>query len=326
VVNAGGHGFYRVRYAPEVRERLVARLSELAPLERYGLVADLWAFVLAGDEPAAAYLDFVRTLGTEEEPVIWEAMLGGLDAIDRYAAAGDAVAPLVRDLAGPQAAELGWSARRREGDLERRKRRVLLTALGRLGQDPATRQMAREVFARVGKKPGSIDPDVERAAVIIVAGSGTAEEYEQCLERYRGAGTPQEEMAYLRALPLFPDRSLAEQTLERVLAGEIRSQDAPAIVAGVLGNGVVGDAGWEFVSGRWDEITAALPPITLRRVLEGIPGLATFGLEEEVAEFFAQHPVRGGGRFQAQQLERLRVRAAFRDREAGRVGPAGPGS
>src|SRR6266446_6353190 len=39
VVNEGGHSFYRVRYAPEVLERLVRRLADdLAPIERFNLV------------------------------------------------------------------------------------------------------------------------------------------------------------------------------------------------------------------------------------------------------------------------------------------------
>src|SRR5438093_2865945 len=43
VVNEGGHGFYRVRYAPELLERLVRQLDDLAPIERFNLVNDTWA-------------------------------------------------------------------------------------------------------------------------------------------------------------------------------------------------------------------------------------------------------------------------------------------
>src|SRR5207249_2888680 len=58
VVNEGGHGFYRVRYAPELLERLVRRLADdLAPIERFNLVNDAWAVTVAGlgsltDDPA----------------------------------------------------------------------------------------------------------------------------------------------------------------------------------------------------------------------------------------------------------------------------------
>jgi puromycin-sensitive aminopeptidase len=43
VVNAGGHGFYRVRYGPDLLAALIGRLTSLTPLERYGLLDDAWA-------------------------------------------------------------------------------------------------------------------------------------------------------------------------------------------------------------------------------------------------------------------------------------------
>src|SRR5207244_2008615 len=48
LVNEGGHGFYRVRYAPELLERLLRQVpGGLAPIERFNLVNDAWAAVLA---------------------------------------------------------------------------------------------------------------------------------------------------------------------------------------------------------------------------------------------------------------------------------------
>ena len=49
LVNTEGTGFYRVRYAPDLRAALVAHAqTDLSPIERYGLVDDAWAAVLAG--------------------------------------------------------------------------------------------------------------------------------------------------------------------------------------------------------------------------------------------------------------------------------------
>ena len=57
VVNAGGHGFYRVRYAAPLLHRLTpVMMHQLAPIERYGLVDDTWAAVLAGTTSATRLL------------------------------------------------------------------------------------------------------------------------------------------------------------------------------------------------------------------------------------------------------------------------------
>jgi puromycin-sensitive aminopeptidase len=319
VANAGGHGYYRVRYAPELREELLGRLASLDPLERFGLIADEWAFVLAGDEPAAEYVAMAAEFRRETEPVIWEALLGGFDALHRFLGLADrpAIAAAVEDLVSEQADRLGWEPARREDDLVRRRRRTLHTARGTLAGHGPTREQARDVFDRIGKKAGGVDPDAARAAVAIVAATGTSGEFEECADRYRTAATPQDEMRYLRALAEFPLPDLVARTFDMVLSGAIRSQDGPGIVGRLLANRGAGDAAWRILAVRWDDLMGVMPPLTAKRILDGVPALAAFGLEAEVEAFFAEHPIRAGGRYLQQQLERLRVRAALRDRENG---------
>ena len=319
VANAGGHGFYRVRYAPELREEILARLDGLDPLERYGLIADEWAFVLAGDTRAAAYVALAPAFRHESEPVIWEALLAGFEALHRFLGLADrpAIAAAVGDLVAEQAERLGWEPHRREDGLVRRRRRILLTARGTMAGHGPTREQARDVFERIGKKAGSVDPDAARAAIAIVAATGTAGEFDECVRRYREAATPQDEMRYMRALAEFPHPDLVARTLDMVLSGAIRSQDGPGIVGRLLANRGSGDAAWRMMGTRWEELLEAMPPLTAKRILDGVPSLAAFGLEAEVAAFFADHPIRAGGRYLQQQLERLFVRAALRDREEG---------
>ena len=53
VVNHGGHGFYRVAYDAALRERLTEAAAQgLSTVERYALVDDAWAAVVAGEASA----------------------------------------------------------------------------------------------------------------------------------------------------------------------------------------------------------------------------------------------------------------------------------
>ena len=55
LVNEGGHGFYRVRYGPNLLKRMLeAGLEKLAPIERLNLVNDAWATTIAGLMPLSA--------------------------------------------------------------------------------------------------------------------------------------------------------------------------------------------------------------------------------------------------------------------------------
>ncbi len=73
-----------MRYAPELRAALISRAqSELSPIERYGLVDDLWAAVLAADATSIDFLDSAEALGDETDLSVWQRIIGGLGSLDR---------------------------------------------------------------------------------------------------------------------------------------------------------------------------------------------------------------------------------------------------
>ncbi|MGH9133268.1 MAG: M1 family metallopeptidase, partial [Ilumatobacteraceae bacterium] len=66
VVNAGGHGFFRVAYDDALRSRLTGdALRALDTLERYNLVDDAWNAVIAGRLAAPDLLTFLEGFGDE---------------------------------------------------------------------------------------------------------------------------------------------------------------------------------------------------------------------------------------------------------------------
>ena len=76
VVNAGGHGFYRVAHSDELRGRMSGEvLGSLDTLERYNLVDDAWNEVVAGRLPAVDFLAFVEGFGGERELAVWQSIV-----------------------------------------------------------------------------------------------------------------------------------------------------------------------------------------------------------------------------------------------------------
>ncbi|HKY66678.1 MAG TPA: M1 family metallopeptidase, partial [Acidimicrobiales bacterium] len=110
--NFGAHGFYRVRYAPDLLDDLLDHLVDLTPLERYTVVDDAWASVLAGDGEAAHFLATAERFADERDLSVWERITGGLALLDRLVD-GDARTALharVGALVGPARAALGAEA------------------------------------------------------------------------------------------------------------------------------------------------------------------------------------------------------------------------
>jgi puromycin-sensitive aminopeptidase len=99
VLNAGGEGFYRVAYPTAWRDRLLDA-GVLEPLERFALVDDLWAAVLAGQASAVEFLGCARRLTGETDPVVWRVLTGHLRASTRLVE-GDALDGVASGLGRP---------------------------------------------------------------------------------------------------------------------------------------------------------------------------------------------------------------------------------
>ena len=319
VVNAGGHGFYRVDYGADLRARLAGEPSALlAPIERFNLVNDTWACTLPGLVPVGAFLDLTARFRGETDRPVWTAILAALAYLNRVIEPGDRprLEALVRDRVGPAASRLGWLPRPGESDLVRQLRGDLLRALGILGNDPATQATAAEYAVRLREETPSIDPNVAAAVVPILAHRGGKAEYEEFLGRFRRARTPQEEQRYLYALAVFRDPDLIRRTLEMTLTEAVRTQDAPYLVRAMLMGVHSRLQAWEFVKANWEAMERRFPQGGFRRMCEGVTGLATLALEADVRAHFAAKQVSLGGKSLEQYLEQLRIAVAFKEREA----------
>lgn len=71
---------------------------------------------------------------------------------------------------------------------------------------------------------------------------------------------------------------------------------------------------------RWQECVDAFPPMTFRRLIEGISALSRPEVAADVKAFFAETPVPMADKALAQNLELLEANLAARERETGRVG------
>jgi puromycin-sensitive aminopeptidase len=317
VVNAGGHGFYRVRYSTELAQTLKGRLREiLSPVERFSLLNDGWSTTLAGLTSLSDYLDLIELLRDEDDVNVWTTVIGSCHHLQRVLD-DEHCAELeqrLRGLFGAALERLGWSVKAGESELTSQLRGDLIGALGTAAEDKPTQERARELFAAYEKNPDAADRNLIPALVAIVAHTGTAVDYEKFCAKFKHAQTPQEETRYLFALGNFRDAKLIERTLELTVNGEVRTQNSPYLMRGILLNKQARELAWSFMKRHWAEMLRQFPDNSIPRMCEGIIGLATPELEADVKAFFDQHPVKQGSKQMAQHLERLRVAVACRER------------
>jgi puromycin-sensitive aminopeptidase len=312
LVNDGGHGFYRVRYAPDLLTAVLDRLEQLPAIERFNLVNDAWAGVLAGLVPLKEFMDLTTRYRGDRDRNVWSVLLLAFHTLNRIVDDGDRprLAALVRDRLGPAVRELGWAPAAGEDDLTRQLRTDLLRAIGTLGEDGGIQAEAERVY-----RSGQADVGVLTAVIAILAHTGGAERYEEFLAAYRAARTPQEEQRYLQALVAFRPGEQVLRTLELMVSKDVRTQDAPLLLRSLLYGVHSRERAWSFVRTRCDELKQRFPPVGFRRLWEGLIGLARAEWQAEVRAFLAEHPLELGGRTLEQYLEQLDIAVQLRQRE-----------
>ncbi len=317
VVNAGGHGFVRVNYDDALRVRLGgAALAGLSTIERYALVDDAWASVVAGRLSAAGFLALAEGFGEERELQVWQALGMGLRGCTRLVdgPALDDLRARVRALAAPALDRLGWEPAPNESDLISKLRGVLIGIVAIIGGDSAAQNAARALFD-LAAAGGDIDAELVSATTTVVAATGTEADYERFLAGFRAAATPQEELRCLYALAEFDDAALIERTCEFAMSGEVRTQNAPFLLNRCIANRRHGATAWQFVRRHWQQANTTFPIALIVRMVDPVKLLNLPEQEADVQAFFGEHGIPQAAKTLDQILERQRVNVALRSRE-----------
>jgi puromycin-sensitive aminopeptidase len=324
VVNARGHGFYRVAYSAALRERLSGEaLKRLDTLERYSLVNDAWAAVTADRLSSPEFLTFVEGFAGERDHAVWGAILIGLRGLGRFL--GDADYPRfqarVAALLRPAVADLGDPVEG-EDDLVGKLRGLLTAALAVLGSDQPTIDRCRQLYDASVATPGSVHPELVAAATVVVASTGGADDFDRLFDAYKNSSTPQDELRHLYALAEFDDEALVLRTCELCFGGDVKTQNAPFVLRSCIANRRHGAAAWTYVRQRWDDATATFPNNTIVRMVDPVKLLTDPPVVADVQGFFAEHPIPQAAKTLDQILERQRVNAAANVRERPRLAAA----
>ena len=148
----------------------------------------------------------------------------------------------MRQIVAPALERLGWDPAEGEDDLTGQLRGLLVGLSAVLGEDEDAQLRARRLFdaARDGT---IVDPELLAVATSVVASTGTVEDYEHFVERFRHGATPQEQLRHLYALAEFGDEALMQRTCDFAFSGEVKSQNAPFLLGRCIANRDHGDLG-----------------------------------------------------------------------------------
>jgi puromycin-sensitive aminopeptidase len=333
VVNDGAWGFYRVRYSRDLRSRLLTAGpgTVLAPLERLQLVGDTWADVVAGGAELAEWAAAAGAVSSEPDPDVWGSVTGVLYLLDL---AGDerdraALEQFARRLAQPAWELLGWDPGPGESARVGTARGRILMVLAEQGQDQEViAEARRRLRAHLDSAEGGVlNPDLIGPAAHVAVAHGGHEAWSAVLDAYLASDRPQDRLRYLYALAKTPLGDLRMRTLELTLGAEIRSQDAPFVVAALLGQRGAAGLVWDWIESNWDRLASRFPPGLLIRTLEATTAVVDDRLAARIHLFCERTDLPISTIRVAQILERMDINVALAGRLRGHIAAAlGPAS
>ena len=308
VVNADAHGFFRVRYAGNLGDRLLANLNHLSTAERYALVDDAWAAVYADAMPAADFLAMADAFGgaaPELEVSVWQALALGLGELRRITPSEyrPALAARMAALTVPILNNL-------PADTEPELRAILFKLAGDLGHDADTIASARQLVATTQ----AVEPNLLGSATTVVAVNGTTADFDEFVARWKGAVTPQEENRYLYAMPLFPGEAELDRVLAMASNGEIRTQNAPFVLQLTLRHLDLSSRAWRHMRQHWNDLNEQFPTNLVGRMIAGLRVSSDESLLTDASSFVAEHPIPQAAKSVDQTIERMQVNVALRAR------------
>ena len=318
VVNAGGHGYYRVAYSPALLARLNATtIAGMSTIERYNLVDDAWNAVVAGRLSTVDFLAFLNGFANERELAVWQAIAIGLRGCERLLPGHQQhlLQRRIANLVAPALADLGWQPKPNEDDLTGKLRGLLIVLLACDAGDPDAQQTARTFFA-AAEAGQDVHPEVAAAATTVVASTGGEAEFNRFVDKFKTAESPQDQMRALYALADFQSADLIERACQFAFSGEVKTQNAPFLLNRCIANREFGPVAWRVVRQRWTEANEKFPVNTIVRMIDTTKLLNSPDQLADVQAFFAEHPIPQSVKTLEQVMERQRVNAALRAREA----------
>jgi len=314
--NYGQAGFYRVRYGKENLSALERKIMDktLLVVDRWGLLDDMFKLSLNGFVALDDYLDFMKNYENEDSYLTLATVAGSLRAV-HFAFCDEPywgrIWPRFREhMKKPFAralARLSWSPRSNESKEDALMRELAISFLN-FCEDVDTIGKGLQLFARYASG-SSVHPDVRGSLLAVAASSGTERMNATLLDMYKNAGSTEEKVAILSALGQFRNVKILEGNLDFALSDSVRYQDLNVVIASASSNPSSRKIFIPWLERNWSafEKRKNSGP-TFLRAIDYIISAHT-GMERDIANFFAAHPVEYKA-MQRRAIEKL-VRASL---------------
>ena len=295
--NVDSRGYYRTSYGTDGLRALgeAVRNSQLTPLEQTSLLEDLWTLVRLNDNSVADFLSLAATVSAAGNAAMPTERINFIS--DRLVE--DAQRPAferwVRQTLRPVLATIGWESPAQESAEREGLRATVLYTLGYAGRDPEVLTEARRRADRYLTDGTPLHPSLPARSCSLRQSMAMRCSLTTVPRRRRAAEAAGRIRSGIRnSLAYFADPALRQRTLDYATSSQVRTQDAPDIIAALMARPRSAPATVEHVKRHWAALEKSLG------VFQGLPlvvgstqNFCDLGSRNDVERFLRDHPIRG---------------------------------
>lgn len=270
--------------------------QSLPPLDRLGLIDDLFALAKSGHASTVQVLELLEAFVDEEEYTVWEKIcqvLGNLSqlVLDQTELHGQ-IKSFSRQLLCGIVGRLGWQSKPDEDHSTKMLRSLVLEQMAALDDINVLAESERRFDALLNQGQ-AIDSDLRLPVYKgVLRASNPVTRFESLKRLYCEATLQEEKVRVANALGLLKDESLLFSALDFAVSPEVLAQHTLNIVSSVaLGSSTGRQLAWDFFCQRWAEFSERFQgAFLLARIVKTLTkNFATEQKAVEVDTFFEVH-------------------------------------
>ncbi|MEO5735743.1 MAG: M1 family metallopeptidase [Rubrivivax sp.] len=323
VVNAGGIGYYRVRYAADAQQGLQQAFPRLAAADQVMLLSDAFALAQLGEQPMAQWFALARQV-PQVRGAARTTLFDQLGVQFRFlgdALTGTEAEPLLhrtaRRLFAPELERLGYADRSDDSPQTRKLRGRLIDRLA-YHRDAEVVAHAVRLFEQAESGGTPLAPSIRAGVIRAVGSQSDPALFKGLLQHLRTAAGEEDRWLYASALARGHHAERARSLLASALEGITTPNIAAALPEMVATHSPFTDLAYEFTLANWHALAKlAGSNFGARNWL--LPAAAQFNDRARIAPMRAAQTERAGpdGNMPAaQRAARIGLLADVRDREA----------
>ncbi len=311
-LNINESGFYRTSYDFNLLNLLKDKIQnqEFSPIDRLGIVRDLFALAENGTTSIVEVLEFLENYKDEDNYIVWLEIISGLNRVSQIFAKTKHEKKLEIyqiNLLSKIKNKISFEKLEKEDHFTSLLRPLILNKLASLG-DKKVINFAKQEYKKIKNKE-KINTDIKGFIYNTIAINGGEKEYKELIKNYKNENMHEEKNRIGYALAEFKNNKILCEVVNFAFSEHVRSQDTVGMLTSLAQNPIGRDIWFKSLKINWQTILNRYGDggYTLGRLIKGISPTAEEKHIKILKNLFKDKDPKTAKRSLEQVLERMEI-------------------